>query len=101
MARNTFLTRKGFRGHLAAHADNVVGRSRSSTDCPIATYLDGHTGELWYTSARECVEIEHPLVDFNTPRWARDFIKTLDREFPQANNVLGHEALYILDETVK
>lgn len=109
MGRNTELTRPQFREFLTRNADFVVGQSRESILCPIATHLTDRTGKLWRVSMRECVSYRNWLrlgtqgfeSDFNTPRWARDFIKLVDSSFSKHQDILGREALQILDEAVR
>lgn len=102
MASNTELFRKEFRAWLDANANRIVGVGRTSDRCPIATYLVSRTGQHWVVSRRECVEQSQRARrgDFHTPRWARDFIKVIDKQV-MGHNVTGAEALYLLDEAVK
>lgn len=114
MRRNVILDRRDFAEFLRDRADAPVGMARSSDDCPLARFLMEKTGVYWYVSARGCypdpnsdaVERESKLgpaaQGFNTPRWARDFIHVLDREFRGIRSeVIGAEAWSILVEAVR
>lgn len=109
MARNRYLRRDTFRQFLVEAGDDVVGVTRRSRECPVATHLEKLTNRTWNVSALACVpqvtaESDEDQFDlrheFKPPRWARDFIRALDKHYLGWIEVTGNQALYVLDEAV-
>lgn len=100
--RNSVLHRQNFREYLQANADFVVGNARVASRCPLSTYLTDKTGELWEVNPFACVrtatDINSDERSFRSPAWAKRFIVALDTHFSARRDVLGSEALYVLDE---
>lgn len=102
MAKNMYLTRKGFREYLAHQGPAQAGVTRDIHECPVALYLSFLTNREWHASGLACVPQVRSEVEsheFKTPKWARDFIHNLDRHMgPDVVSVTGDEALYVLEE---
>src|SRR4030065_1656985 len=105
MAKNKYLGRRDFRRFLDSHREEAPFTTRDSNNCPVASYLYEQTRREWNVSPLACVpQVDAEVEDHEVrpPRWARDFIHSLDSYFGNKPRVVsGGEALYVLDEVVR
>lgn len=92
------LTKKAFKTWLQSKGDEKAGNPATACYCPIAQYLK----ETYFIYPQVVSEVMWVETEDGTgesillPKWATNFIRSLDSGLGYRNNVSGNEALKYL-----